>query len=126
MTTCDPTSLLAAAACFDCIPSGMADPVATYLLCQIANLSANADPTNLLAGATYSGSVHRYTKLGLNDGGQYKIVWGASDYAVSNGVNTIQNPGSGYTSLINVGKTGTLTFYGIANGAITAQLFLVQ
>ena len=49
-TACDPTSLVAGAACIECgIPPGLQKPVIIYLLCQIAGM--NCDPTSLVAGA---------------------------------------------------------------------------
>ena len=48
--SCDPNSLVQAAACFKCIPAGMQNEVITYLLAVIAG--GSLDPNTLMLEAS--------------------------------------------------------------------------
>lgn len=125
MITCEPNALLDDARCLRCIPPGELNKIRTYLLCQLATGVSIENPTDLIAGQSYVGPLHRYTKLGLTNGGLYRIVWGADDLQASNGVTTITNPGPGLASFLIVGNSGSIEFVGAGNVPVTAQLFAV-
>lgn len=52
MATCNPTELLAAGKCFDCLDEGLKQTIKLQLLCEIANGSGDSGITQLTGDVT--------------------------------------------------------------------------
>lgn len=120
---CDPSALASAAECFRCVPRGYRPRIRTYLLCQFVSAAGDIGGDNLLAGANYTGQLHRLSFLTATPGKRYRVVWGANDLALSTGTNhTFKKFVIGSVCFI-VAESSEIDFYGVANGAVTAQMF---